>query len=105
MTPTPKEKLYCYVDETGQDPASSVFVVVVVSVENQEALRPALMEIEDAAGTGRPKWHKSRSELRLRYLRLVLESNLVRADVFFGVYQKPIPSSMQNKPTRQSEGD
>ena len=29
MTPTPKEKLYCYVDETGQDPASSAFLVVV----------------------------------------------------------------------------
>jgi len=56
MTPTPKEKLYCYVDETGQDPASSVFVVVVVvSAENQDALRQALMNIEDAAGTGRRK--------------------------------------------------
>jgi hypothetical protein len=33
----------------------------------------------------------SRSERRLRYLRLVLEINLVRADVFFAVYQKPIP--------------
>ena len=38
MTLTPKEKLYCYVDETGQDPAASVFVVVVVvSAENQDA--------------------------------------------------------------------
>jgi hypothetical protein len=49
------------VDKTGQDPASSVFVVVVVSAENQDALRQALMDIEDAAGTGRRKWHKSRS--------------------------------------------
>jgi hypothetical protein len=92
MTPIPKEKFYCYVDETGQDPASSVFVVVVVvSAEDQEALRQTLMNIEDAAGTGRRKWHKSRSERRLRYLRMVLESNLVCADVFYGVYQKPIP--------------
>ena len=92
MTPTPKAKLYCHVDETGQDPASSVFVVVVaVSAENQDVLRQALMDIEDAAGTGRRKWHKSRSGRRLRYLRLVLESNLVRADVFFRVYRKPIP--------------
>jgi hypothetical protein len=45
--PRPKEKLYCYVDETGQDAASTVFVVVaVVSAEEQDALRQALMEIE-----------------------------------------------------------
>jgi hypothetical protein len=92
MTPTPKEKLYCYVDETGQDPASGIFVVVVVvSAEDQEALRQALMDIEDAAGTGRRKWHKSRSERRLLYLRMVPEGNLICADVFYGVYQKPIP--------------
>jgi len=92
MTPSRKEKLYCYVDETGQDPTSSVFVVVVVvGAENQEALRQTLMNIEDAAETGRRKWHKSRSERRLRYLRLVLESNFVRPDVFYGVYPKPIP--------------
>ena len=77
MTPTPKAKLYCHVDETGQDPASSVFVVVVaVSAENQDVLRQALMDIEDAAGTGRRKWHKSRSERRLRYLRLVLLADM-----------------------------
>jgi hypothetical protein len=39
------QKLYCYVDETGQDTASSIFVVVaVVSAQDQEPLREALME-------------------------------------------------------------
>jgi hypothetical protein len=51
-------------------------VVVIVSAENQEALRQALMDIEDAAGAGRRKWHKSRSERRLRYLRLVLLADM-----------------------------
>ena len=53
-------------DETGQDPVSSVFVVVVVvSAENQEDLRQTLMNIEDAAGTGRRKWHKRSKVARL----------------------------------------
>jgi len=87
-----KEKLYCYVDETGQDVASRLFVVVaVVSADEQGGLRQALTEIEEAAGTGRRKWHKSRPERRLRYLDLVLEKNVVPDGVFFGAYPKPLP--------------
>ncbi len=50
------QKLYCYVDETGQNAASNIFVVVaVVSAREQEPLRQALLEIEDLAVTGRRK--------------------------------------------------
>src|SRR5436309_3025226 len=86
------QKLYCYVDETGQDSASSIFVVVaVVTAQEQELLRQALIEIEVVAGTGRRKWHKSRSSRRLRFLTLALDRNLGGADVFFGSYPKPLP--------------
>jgi hypothetical protein len=91
-SPRPKDKLYCYVDETGQDAASTVFVVVaVVSAEEQDGLRRALMKIEEDAGTGSRKWHKSRSERRLRYLALVLDRHIASGDVFFGCYEKPLP--------------
>ena len=92
MPSTPRQKLYCYVDETGQDATSTVFVVVaVVTAKEQEELRRALTEIEHAAGTGHRKWHKSRSARRLRYLRLVLERGIGRGEVFFGFYPKPLP--------------
>lgn len=92
MTMHSREKLYCYVDETGQDTGSSVFVVVAIaSNEHQDALRQSLTEIEDTAGTGHRKWHKSRPERRRRYLQLVAEKSLCRGDIFFGVYQKPLP--------------
>jgi len=87
-----KQKLYCYVDETGQDAAASFFVVVaVVTADEQDRLRNALMQIEQQAGTRHRKWHKSRPERRLRYLRLVLEKNLLPGNVFYGVYPKPLP--------------
>jgi hypothetical protein len=90
--PPQKQKLYCYVDETGQDDASRVFVVVaVVSADDQERFREALTEIERAAGTGNRKWHKSRPERRLRYLELALERDIGLEDVFFGSYPKPLP--------------
>ena len=90
--PSPREKLYCYVDETGQDAAASAFVVVaVVSAGIQDALRQKLEQIERQAGTGHRKWHKSRSERRLRYLSLMLETQLLGGQIFFGTYRKPTP--------------
>ena len=88
----PKEKLYCYVDETGQDAAASAFVVVaVIGAGVQDELRQTLEKIERQAGTGHRKWHKSRSERRLRYLSLVLETQLLAGHIFFGTYRKPTP--------------
>ena len=86
------QKLYCCIDETGQDAASDIFVVVaVVSAQDQESLRQALLDIESLAGTGRRKWHKSRSSRRLHYLALALERNIGRGEIFFGSYPKPLP--------------
>jgi hypothetical protein len=92
MSSTPRQKLYCYVDETGQDVSSSIFVVAaVVTAEEQEALRQALTQIEQTAGTGYRKWHKSQSSRRLRYLNLILENTLAAGEVFYGAYPKPLP--------------
>jgi len=86
------QKLYCYVDETGQDDTSSVFIVVaVVTAGEQEASRRALLEIEREAGTGHRKWHKSRTSRRLAYLNLVLRKNVGRGEVFYSCYRKPLP--------------
>ena len=91
--PTPhKQKLYCYVDESGQDPQSAFFVVVtVVTDEEQQAFRQELSTVERQARTGYRKWHKSRPERRLRYLELVLHQGVAKGEVFFGHYQKPLP--------------
>jgi Protein of unknown function (DUF3800) len=88
----PRQKLYCYIDESGQDDASRVFVVVaVVSEREQDEFRRALMDIEWAAGTVEHKWHKSHSPKRLRYLELAIERKLGEDEIFFGSYPKPLP--------------
>lgn len=87
-----KQKLHCYVDETGQDVGSNFFIVVaVVSDSDQEKLRDNLLQLETAAGTHGLKWHKSRFDRRINYLRMVLERKMAQGDVFFGIYQKPLP--------------
>ena len=92
MQSSPIQKLYCYVDETGQDAASKIFVVVaVVSARDQDRMRDFLAQIEQRAGTGHRKWHKSRPSRRLQYLSLVLDGNPGSHEVFFGSYLKPLP--------------
>lgn len=86
------QRLYCYVDETGQDVTSAFFIVVaVVSDEQQDRLRQELVEIESIARTGHRKWHKSRPERRIKYLQLVLQRQVGAGEVYFGRYQKPLP--------------
>ncbi len=86
------QKLYCYVDESGQDPQSTFFVVVaVVSDQHQDDLREKLSAIERNARTGFRKWHKSQAKRRLRYLKSVLDQQVATGGVFFGHYQKPVP--------------
>ncbi|MBI2502370.1 MAG: hypothetical protein HYW07_03950 [Candidatus Latescibacteria bacterium] len=64
-------------DESGQDAASEVFVVVaVLSAQDQDLFREQCLAIEHEAGTGNRKWHKSRPERRLRYLGLALERGI-----------------------------
>lgn len=86
------QKIYCYVDESGQDFASKIFVVVaVVSDKEQNKLRQDLECVEKMAKTGHRKWHKSRSDRRMDYLRLIVERKIGKGEVYYGTYKKPLP--------------
>lgn len=85
-------KLYCYVDETGQDIKSEFFIVVaVVSDQDQNQLRRQLTKVEEVAQTNQLKWHKTEHRRRMKYLSLVLERNIAKGSVYIARYQKPIP--------------
>ncbi|PWU09068.1 MAG: hypothetical protein C5B50_28385 [Verrucomicrobia bacterium] len=87
-----RQKLYAYVDETGQDTASDCFVVVTItSDEEQDHLRIRLMGFEKQAKTGARKWNKCHTDRSLAYLRLSLDQLATQTTVFFGIYRKPIP--------------
>ena len=76
------KKLYCYVDETGQDPTSEFFIVVTVIIEEEpELIRQKLERLERVAGTNRKKWHKVRNKNRMRYLTMVLEQKVAAGRV------------------------
>ena len=88
----PIQKLYCYVDETGQDTRSEFFVVVaLVTDQEQETLRNKLLSVEKLTKVGVKKWHKLRSAHRLQYLREILSQGIGKNEIFFGKYRKPLP--------------
>lgn len=86
------QKLYCYVDEAGQDPKSDFFVVVVVvSDTNQDALRRQIVDTEETAKTHGLKWHKTEHQRRVRFLSLVMERHIAKGSVYVAHYRKPLP--------------
>jgi uncharacterized protein DUF3800 len=84
--------LSVFVDESGQDASSQSFIVVaVVSRDDLDALREALLTMERTTGIGFRKWHKAQPLRRRAFLRKVVEHKLASGRVYVGVYQKPLP--------------
>ena len=54
------QKLYCYVDESGQDTKGDLFLVsVVITEEERDELRRKLIKIEKTSQKGQRKWMQS----------------------------------------------
>lgn len=82
-----KQKLFCYVDETGQDTKGKLFIVaLVITADNVEPLREALERIEQASRAGALKWTKTSPARRAAYLQLVIENPLFKDVVRYAVY-------------------
>ena len=66
------KKLYCYVDENGQDSEGRIFIVsVVVTGKERNELLHLCERLEKESGKGKFKWGKAQHKLRLEYLRRV----------------------------------
>ncbi len=83
-------KLYCYIDETGQDTEGKFYIVVaVVSDAQREKLTAALELAEQGSGKGRRKWHKNSDQKRQAYIERALTADL-RGHVFYEVHEGPL---------------
>lgn len=81
-------KLYCYVDETGQDTRGKLFIVsVVVTEQEREQLRQLCEAIERDSRKGQRKWIKTAYNRRLAYIQRVMEAPIFQGRLNFAVYQ------------------
>ncbi len=83
---TKTEKLYCYVDETGQDTQGKLFIVVAVVCEKDNILlEKFLAECEVKSKRNMIKWTKSKSNFREKYLKLITSSKL-KNRIYYEIY-------------------
>lgn len=82
------EKVYCYVDESGQDTKGTVFVVTVVIVgKERNLIRKILEDIEKSTGKKKTKWMKSKKELKTAYFEKIIDSAQLKELVFCSVVE------------------
>lgn len=78
-------KLYCYVDETGQDTDGKFFIVVAIVIgEERDRLVEYLEQTENRTGKRRKKWLKSKENYD--YIESVLSRRWLDRSVFYQVY-------------------
>lgn len=78
------QKLYAYVDESGQDTKGAVFFVSVVIIEqDREPLTKLLQTIEHESGKNRRKWSKTIPDRRYAYIKAVLREPSFRGKFYF----------------------
>jgi hypothetical protein len=81
------KKLFCYVDETGQDTLGKLFVVsVVIASQHRDQLRETLERIEHSSGKGQVKWRRAKRGARESYARSVLSLQALTGAIFFDSY-------------------
>jgi hypothetical protein len=82
-------KLYCYVDETGQDTLGRIYIVVAVaSLQPREQLYEALEAAERQSGKGKRKWHHNSTQKREAYIVKVFQAK-VRIRIYYQVFDGP----------------
>ena len=83
-----KQKIYAYVDESGQDTLGEVFFVsVVIAGAERDLLRKQLIDVEFSSGKREKKWTRSTPHQRESYLRAVFRLPEFRGRLYFSHYQ------------------
>lgn len=81
------QKLYCYVDETGQDTKGRFFLVaIVITGEEREGLIRELEYIEASSLKGIRKWKNTKPVRRIAYLDMILASQLFIDKISYAIF-------------------
>ncbi|MCC6589895.1 MAG: hypothetical protein IT168_24595 [Bryobacterales bacterium] len=87
MTVGSRPKIYCYVDETGQDTIGAFFIAaVVVAGASRDAMIVKIEEIERTSGKGKVKWMKAKRDRRLAFMRSVVATPLFRNSICYSLF-------------------
>lgn len=83
-----KRKLYCYVDENGQDTNGKLFIVSIVVTETDRDLLLGLCEkIEKLSLKHKDKWGKAKTSRRLDYISRILTDKKFKGRLRYSVFE------------------
>ena len=81
------QKLYCYVDETGQDTSGEFFLVsIVILGKEREELKEWLMKLEKESGKGQKKWTKATRKQRQAYMEQIVADERFAELIYYSHY-------------------
>ncbi len=81
-------KLYCYVDETGQDTKGYIFIVsVIISAQAQEEIAEFIKKIEKSSGKSQFKWGRAVLKQRLEFISKILSQGKNKLTAYYSVYR------------------
>lgn len=85
---TTKTKLYCFVDETGQDTKGELFLVAILLHDNigLEELGNTLELLETQTGKNKLKWQKTNKVIRDKYLSQLINIKELKNSIFYATY-------------------
>jgi environmental stress-induced protein Ves len=84
-------KLYCYIDETGQDTSAQLFIVAVIITDGRRNELSFFLEgIERTSGKHKRKWLKTRQAEREAYFKALL-SNEFPGQIYTQAYNHDGP--------------
>lgn len=84
------DKLYCFVDETGQDTKGKYFLVAIViqSKTNISSAEQKLLEAEKKSKKNKLKWTKTPFEARESYLNKLISIKELKGAIYYSSYQE-----------------
>lgn len=84
-----KQKLYCYVDENGQDTKGDVFIVsVVVTGKERDELLTLCEKIEEESSKHKDKWGRAKYSRRIDYMNRVFSNKVFKGKLRYSVYHE-----------------
>ena len=86
-----KQKLYCYVDESGQDTKGQWFLVAIVLLsDDRDKIALKLKLVEQESGKFKTKWHKSKHQQRIKYLNGIVKIKELKSSLYYSIYKNTI---------------
>lgn len=81
------QKIYCFVDESGQHTLGSKFIVSVVITQNRDELEHNLLKTEKESNKNKVKWIQTQQVRKYLYLDQILELEWTENDIYYSIFE------------------